>query len=122
MTTGPVSDLLLQLHLVVLRVPGQQLGVLHVNQRQHGKYKIWSGKFMNFKIEAHQVERLNSHPVAICRVTELEAMQFRLVSIRVLPAELLRLENLVSKVRGLMCDKYVPEPNCEIEPEKQGVW
>ena len=65
---------------------------------------------MDFKVEAHQIERLDTNSVAIFFATELKSVKFRLIS-TIIPtiSVLLRLKHLVSKMQSLPGDIDIPE-------------
>lgn len=77
---------------------------------------------MEFKVEAHEVKRLNANSVAIFIAPELKPVQFWLISVQVTPpAGFLRLENLVAKVRCLSTDVDVPQLHGQVKPEIQRI-
>ena len=77
---------------------------------------------MEFKVEAHEVKRLNANSVAIFIAPELKTVQFWLISVQITPsAGFLRLENLVAEVRCLPTDVDIPQLHGQVKPEIQRI-
>lgn len=71
---------------------------------------------MYFKMQTHQVECLQADPVPIARVTELELVQLRVVSVQVL-ANFLGLEDFKTQVHCLVTHVQIPQLHYLFKPE-----